>query len=141
MKTRAKDIIVLPNPKEMKDERYFLIEEKRKDSIYRDLFCIEPDSTDQEIGDIAAEIWTNYCVEREERNRPFLKFKWVKTVDVIEQTRKIKKLDHVNKWGKDYENCFSTKRNGLKLKLHNCHVEIKTTNGNVYKGNGYKYFP
>lgn len=130
----------LPMPEQMRDERYFQIRETSKnDGSHFYIFCVQPCATDKEIGDIAAEIWTNENINR--KTRTLINHKWKKIVPVIEVNRIIKKLAKPTKSGRTYENCWTTKRGGLKLKIENSHLKMTMVNGNVYEGNGYKYFP
>ena len=138
--------IKMPTPEEMKDERYFQIRDvdKRGCGSFTS-FCVQPDASEQEIGDLASEIWTENRKHHEEMNNFrsgifWQPFKWRQTVGVVEMKREIKKLDKVNeRTGRDYQNVWTTKRGGMKLKIHNSYIKMVMTNGNVYEGNGYKY--
>ena len=135
----------MPSPSEMKKERYFQIRDVGKDGCGSyEAFCVSGDTKENDIGNIASEVWTNTMLWREKRHFPSMfrqPPKWRQTISVVEIKRDIKKLDKTNeRTGRDYENVFTTKRGGFKFKIHNNYVKIIMKDGSTYAGNGYKFY-
>lgn len=132
----------IPEPQEMSDERYFYIRDvDRNGHGSFGMFCVDSKTTNDEIGKIAADVWTKKKLEKERIYMPSLfkkPSKWRNVINVVEQERKIRKLDKINeRTGKEYENSWMTKRGGFKFKIHNNYIKMVLHDGTVYVGNGY----
>jgi len=110
------------------------------------IFCVGNNASNQEIGDIASEIWTKEMKKREELNNLcrysffYQPKKWRSVVKVVEMVRTILPPDEFAKrHGRNFTNKWRSKRKGLTLKIKNSFIKIKFQNGDVYEGNGYRY--
>ena len=128
---------------DVKDERYFQIRDLGSDGCGScETFCVSLETTNEEIYQIASEMWTNRMIQKEEVYIPSFfnrRPRWRPTIKVIEEKRDVEKLSEPDKNGRDFRNIWMTKKKGLKFTIVNNWIRMKMTNGEVREGNGYSF--
>jgi hypothetical protein len=132
-------------PEQVGDERTFQIRNVGSDGCGSfEHFTVTSDTPEQEIFDLACTIMTEAMELKERQHMPsFFREppKWRNTIKVVEMKRKVIKLDKVNeRTGRDWTNEWSTKRGGLKFKIHNSWCEVTFSDGEKGRCNGYKTY-
>lgn len=137
-------ILELPTPDQITDQRYFQIQDLDKDGCgCCKTFIVSGDTKDEDIFQIACDEWTKEMEEKEARYTPsFFREppKWRKTLKVIEQKRTIIKLEKPNeRTGRDYTNDWATKTKGLKFTIVLSFFRATMRSGAKFSSNSYSF--